>query len=684
MRVKPFRHGLVLIVAAISLAPTMGMAVPSEKPQIMCVMKNRTEVCYAKTMNVTSTGLTGASSEALIAALNLGARIEPTDIPPVDEFGVFRFMDDELFQAVSSLVTVTPPPATLPTEIPEDLHLLSDPGEKLPTIDLVNLPAMALALLQGENVVVDGPQATDFVNGALTASGLLPPSADATVSNTKIQITLNPDSLLPGLPGIGDEAEWLLDTKVSYETKLGDVPVRGPGAKVSVTLAPNGVVSHAHYALRGLADGPHRRIIHPSAGDDVCRTALGLGAEAPVTSELIYYAPPLTTTVAQLLPHFQCEPISTGAEGEILPLSQFVPAVADAPRAAVAAAAEGAMVYATARVEGGTGPYTLQWTSSTNGPVGTDLSVSYEVDLGAGKDITETAFDETLTLTVVDANGLVTTGSSTVQIDLSLDPEEPVDTPTLVSLPLDEAHGGSHSYSGDQVASWSGTDSPACAPYTGGFRDWTNSSPSPRPDVRWTWNTNSSWESDFKSDTITGGNDHTYVDDVDMAFYCGHGSPNTFTFENTYGPTDQSLHYSEARWGDRDLEWFALLSCQVMAETSGGLSTAQRWGSAFDGLHEMMGFHTNAAASGNLGSSLAFYAQGFSTSGYTMAPRKMHDAFVQAAIDSQPSDRVWATLLPVSYSYQWNRNDYFHGRGNISADIPANQIYYFFRHTGNT
>ena len=49
------------------------------------------------------------------------------------------------------------------------------------------------------------------------------------------------------------------------------------------------------------------------------------------------------------------------------------------------------------------------------------------------------------------------------------------------------------------------------------------------------------------------------------------------------------------RWGDNyDLEWMQLESCQVLRDTNGANDYFARWAPAFDGLHLLNGFDTNA------------------------------------------------------------------------------------------
>jgi hypothetical protein len=98
------------------------------------------------------------------------------------------------------------------------------------------------------------------------------------------------------------------------------------------------------------------------------------------------------------------------------------------------------------------------------------------------------------------------------------------------------------------------------------------------------------WEMDFEKPTV-GGRDHAYADDVDFAFFCGHGSPGRSWFGTDHdGDGDNSfmLDYTEAEWGDKDLEWIALATCETLAEDG----VYETWGPAFRGLHAMFGYAT--------------------------------------------------------------------------------------------
>jgi hypothetical protein len=102
-------------------------------------------------------------------------------------------------------------------------------------------------------------------------------------------------------------------------------------------------------------------------------------------------------------------------------------------------------------------------------------------------------------------------------------------------------------------------------------------------------------------DPPSGDNDQT-VDTADITFYAGHGGPWFFSFTALpTGPSTQTneLFFNDVpkpAWGNREAEWFCLLSCQVLQqfEDLNNFYAWQRWGPDFDGLHLMLGFSTIA------------------------------------------------------------------------------------------
>jgi hypothetical protein len=114
------------------------------------------------------------------------------------------------------------------------------------------------------------------------------------------------------------------------------------------------------------------------------------------------------------------------------------------------------------------------------------------------------------------------------------------------------------------------------------------------------------WESHFEKASV-GGQDSNFVDDVDFVYFSGHGDPNAFYFGTNHdgdGSYTFQVHYSEADWGDRDLEWIFIPACEVLQ------SYPTRWNPAFHtprALHGITGFHTNVWDSDQLGTRFAMY-----------------------------------------------------------------------------
>ncbi len=95
------------------------------------------------------------------------------------------------------------------------------------------------------------------------------------------------------------------------------------------------------------------------------------------------------------------------------------------------------------------------------------------------------------------------------------------------------------------------------------------------------------------------------------------------------------------RWGDWDLEWLQLESCQVLADTNGSHDYFSRWGGTMDGLHMLNGFHTNAyCIDGGTGGRFADYL----FPSWWRGPRTVRNAWAQMAIDKEPTGVVYRSM----------------------------------------
>jgi hypothetical protein len=107
---------------------------------------------------------------------------------------------------------------------------------------------------------------------------------------------------------------------------------------------------------------------------------------------------------------------------------------------------------------------------------------------------------------------------------------------------------------------------------------------------RYLWCGGNAWEEDFKK-ASRGGNEQNYLDTVDLAFYVGHGSTGSFTFDSNVDDHDLTPADCNRAWGDGDNEWVGLTSCQVLSNPN-----LANWAACMYGNHLILGFVSNAAA----------------------------------------------------------------------------------------
>lgn len=470
----------------------------------------------------------------------------------------------------------------------------------------------------------------------------LPSGFEATprVSHTTVELGEN---------GKGVVARFELDTSVSFDLALDGVPVVGPAARSRITYAADGRVIGLNAATRHVEKAGWVGIIGPDAAQQQCERLYG-GAEKLDEPTLVYYSPPLTGQgegrVKVLVPHYACTPV--GDERDPVGYGRLVPAAPElTPDVTVAGTREGRKVAAAVKINGGTAPYKVAWTSSSNPFKRGGRSIEFTTRGRLPGAI------QHLTATVTDANGLVS--SATIALSRKGSSAEATGV---------GGQGGVFAEVGIEqtVDEWQCAQDSAI-----GFKAVMQNKGHA---VNFDWRGNNAWESDFKR-TSAGGHDNDWVDSVDAQWYTGHGSPNSFTFKNTTHDDDR-ITPSEARWGDNnDLEWMQLESCQVLRDTNGNGDYFQRWAPAFDGLHLLNGFHTNAqCVSGGTGRRFAEYL----FPGWFWRPSlTVAQAWQSMANDLEPGGTVWRTVSPARAGWVTNLGDYFWGQGSVGPDIPLNQ-----------
>jgi hypothetical protein len=453
-----------------------------------------------------------------------------------------------------------------------------------------------------------------------------------------------------------------LDTAVNFSLQLGGLPVTGQGAKVRVTFGPDGRVSQLGHALRKVERSATASIIGPAEATKAC-AALYPGGTKQLTPTLGYQFPALSAhdasgkgTVSTIYPQYTCNPV---AESGSL-AHRLLPAVAkSAPAGTFAADRSGNTVKAGIAISGGTAPYTYRWSSSST-VLSSDLN---QPEIAYDRTAREaTGDDETVTVEVTDANGLAATASVVLRRDSSGSADTAPGGGGLGALAIGPTDVGIE----QTVDEWQCAQDSAI-----GFK---NVMAAHGIGTQFDWRGANAWEWDFKDASLGGGDNH-YVDDVDAAWYTGHGWSGGFTFKSNVN--DGSIVASDAKWGDRDLEWLQLESCQVLADTNGTHDYFSRWGPAFKGLHILNGFHTNAyCVSGGTGGTFADYLFPKKFLWWTLRPAlRVQSAWANMAIDREPSGVVYRSMGLIGTGGVTNIGDYFWGQGSVGPDIqPGNSI----------
>jgi hypothetical protein len=450
-----------------------------------------------------------------------------------------------------------------------------------------------------------------------------------------------------------------LDTVVSYRLDLGGLPVSGQGAKLRLTVGPDGTVTQLSHALRTLERKGEVTVIGTAAARQACTALYGPDVrQDPPT--LGYQFPELSATdadghgtVGTIQPQYTCNPVGGNAAAQA---HRLVPAVAGAaPAGKLGAHRDGATVTASVSVSGGTAPYTYRWSSSSTvlpAESQGEPKITYARD-PRGKEDDGT---ERLSVEVTDADGI----AASAHVDLAGDGD--------ASAEFQPGGGGFGALAiGPVDAGIEQTvDEWQCAQDSAnGFRNVMNSH---GVGVQFDWRGANAWEQDFK-DPAVGGQDSSWVDDVDAAWYTGHGWSGGFTFKTNH--SDTQITPADARWGNRDLEWLQLESCQVLRDTNGHHDYFGRWRGAFQGLHILNGFDTNAyCVGGGTGATFANYLFPQKFLWWTLRPAyRVQNAWAAMAIDREPGGVKYRSTGLVRPDGVTNIGDYFWGQGPTGPDI---------------
>ena len=444
-----------------------------------------------------------------------------------------------------------------------------------------------------------------------------------------------------------------LDTTVSYQLSLAGLPVVGPGAKLRASFAGDGSVLQLTQAVRSVVASDTVEVISPERAKANCSALYGsdIAQGAPT---LGYYAPALTATKASgkgtvqvLVPHYICQPVGVPEDDSRLG-GKLVPAVPSlSPTVQINVSGDGKTVTGAASATGGTAPYRFAWSSSSAAldSAGQGARVQYAP-------VSRFKAAEQLTATVTDANGLATTAN--VKLPGAVGSASALGTPGGI--------GGVLASNGIEqtVDEWQCAQDSANG-YKASMQAHGHS-------VAFDWRGASAFEKDFKDTTLNGW-DSSYVDAVDSQWYTGHGNSSGFTFKSSVD--DTWITPADARWGNQDLEWLQLESCQVLRDTSGTNDYFARWAQSFRGLHLLNGFHTNATCiNGGTGRRFADYMFPATFLWWTTRPAlTVQQAWATTANDLEPSGTRWRSISPATTGWVTNLGDHFWGQGSVGPDI---------------
>jgi hypothetical protein len=439
-------------------------------------------------------------------------------------------------------------------------------------------------------------------------------------------------------------SEHLLDTTVSHSFQLAGLPVTGQGAKLRITFGPDGKVTQLSSALRKLEQAGEEPIIPSDEARKACEQLYDEGVRQGEPT--LGYLLPALGAVETIYPSYTCNPSSERGEQAHLQ----VPAIEGiGPHAKIEVRRSGEQILGEAAGDGSV----YKWSSSSTVLTENEgETIAYE-RRARGK----TTDAETLTLEVTDRNGLSATASVTLEHDGTATAETHPGGGGFGKLAVGPTDVGIE----QTVDEWQCAQDSAI-----GFKGVMAAHSIP---TAFDWRGFAAFEKDFKSQSV-GGWDHLYVDNVDAQWYTGHGWSGGFTFKSSVD--DTQITPADARWGDRDLEWMQLESCQVLRDTNGSHDYFGRWGGAVDGLHMLNGFHTNAyCVGGGTGGTFASYLFPRQILWITLPALTVRNAWAQMAIDKEPNDVVYRSMGNIAPGGVTNIGDFFWGQGPTGPDISV-------------
>ena len=109
------------------------------------------------------------------------------------------------------------------------------------------------------------------------------------------------------------------------------------------------------------------------------------------------------------------------------------------------------------------------------------------------------------------------------------------------------------------------------------------------------------------------------------------------------------------------------ISYHLLGKGADGQEPFRNWKQEFEGLHLLLGFHTNAAVRNAFSGAFA--------SNMVDSDMTIRQAWFEAIDDHQPNDREGVVMgVFRAGDSAWNYNDHFHGKGSVGPDIRGSDI----------
>lgn len=653
--------------------------------------------------DVVGTGVGSERFEALVGELSERFGADP-DLFAFDD-GVVQYVDPERYRNV-------------PTE--RVAAARDGTGDERPDSD--SDPALDFAAIEAMPEPPDPDEVADRFADALQSADALPGPGEFPgeiefgTRQTRMQV-VDADGT--------ERFDRRLDTAVDVNPTLEGRRLTGPGAKVHATFATvdgEPRLTEFRHAFLAVEEAGTVPVTGAASARSAYREELGLPPEAEIEelhAERVYFAPlpgrgndnprgEGEFEPSRLLPFYEVGGTVRQGEEPVVLMETCEPAVPEdrRPRVEVEATGEGDEVRASVSVEGGQPPYRVEWVSPDMVSVpslddGDPAELAFRV---GGREPVE---DTEVTASVVDADGVPASATTTVAVDVDARIRSPSDaglTSGTAPMPAGRAAAGEPGTSTlrpgrPDFGLENGNLSYKKGVGKGFIREMRNDGVAESFSLWGKW----AWERDFKAP-----HDQNWVDDTDLLYVCGHGNPGGWSFKDSshddgwFGRNDGG-----ADWGDHDAEWLAVFSCGVMhpldataherraphhtpapagkdvvCNSCGGQHLWERWGDNFDGLHAMLGFQ--AAVIYNIGTPTFGELFGrFLTDGLgPVSPLSVVRSWFLAIQCHQPQNKQDArgfsgrgrVLLPYGSGGRCPIDDHFWGRGPVGPDIYDGEI----------